>query len=202
MTTPENTLKLLNFLKSPLSDDLGLNFKATVALEKNTRRLTPFIEELRAIETRHRKIPDALKEMEDRKLEEMDEFLEKGENGKPIVHPNGSVKIKEDEESVANFRRIAEKYNKEYKEDIQKYNNKLMEWSKFFLEGEADVKIDMVSLEDIDFPKDKKFNKGAFSGLFVMIDMEDPQEEVKKEAIVKVKKEEVKKEAIVKVETE
>ena len=181
MITNENAQKLFNFLKSPVSNEIGLNFKATIAFEKNIRRLEAYSKSLQAIQENARKYPDSLREMENRKLVELDEYLVKGEDGKPLVKPDGSIDIKKDEESLTNFRKIVEKYNMEYQEDIQKYNAKITEWLKFYKEGEAEVKIEMVSLDDIDFPKNKKLNRGELAGLFVMLEMDDEEEDDKEE---------------------
>ena len=55
-----------------------------------------------------------------------------------------------------------------------------MEWRNFFNNEEADVKIEMVPVEDIDFPKGRKFNRSKLSGLFLMIDI-DPKDETSEE---------------------
>ncbi|MDC1299929.1 hypothetical protein N8Z24_00320 [bacterium] len=173
MLTPRDIVTLHNSLKSKEASDLDLTFTAAILFEKNERRLSAYVSEVQNIQKKCTKAPDAIKEMDDRKIEEAAPYLVKDEKGKPIINPDGSIQLLDDQESREKFIEIIQKYNKEYESDIKKYNDKIKEWNVFFNESEADVKIDKVPIDDVSFPKDKKFNRGKLSGLFLMLDIED-----------------------------
>ena len=175
MITNEKAFRLHQFLKSPLVNELELTLSASIAVEKNSRRLEAFTEELKAIDDRYRKPSPRIQEMEKKKLEELDPFIVKGDDGSTIFQEDGNIRLKNDEGVAEKVTEILTNINNEYKEDIIEHNMRAREWEEFFLTKEADIRIDKISLDDVDFPKGKKFNMGLLSHFYVMIDLEDDE---------------------------
>jgi len=174
MLTNGKAVELLNFLESPLSNDLELSLKGNIILQSNIKLLKACVEDLKEVEKRYKKSKE-IEEYEAEKIKSLDPYLEKDSLGKHIMLSKNEFKYdKKNEEAI---KHVLLNLNKKYEGPILEHNKKSNEWNEFFFTKESAVKLAKISQNEFFIPSNMKIKKSIFEALLQMIDISEPVEE-------------------------
>lgn len=156
--TNQDAQNLLNFLSSKDSAFLECTVDANIKIQNNIKILIDYASSLIAIRDNFIQPTEQTKDYDNRKLELLQPYIQTTSDNEIQIIPGNEQKVKE----------LLKDFNDGYKDLLIEINTKKQDWDIFFTQGEADITLEFIKLEDINFPD--KIAKGTFQVLYLMIE--------------------------------
>ena len=163
----------VNLYKLSQTEEFGqVSFKQPrqyLLVQRNVKNLKELYDSLVEAEKKVTEPSAEFAEFDSERKELITPYLVKDENGEVVLDEKGiPTPIEEYKQTVETiFRNLLEKH----KTAIEENNKKLLSWSEF-LHSEAEVKIDLIPVDDVTLP-DLGFNNIKFSILSLMLEISE-----------------------------
>jgi len=161
------TQLLLTFLTSDESAFVECTLNANIKIQKNIKILKDYINDLNNIKNKFLKPNNETLNYDKNKLELLDPYLQFTINNgsKQYLFKDNIPQLLPGTEHIAS--KLIQEFNLDHKELISKVNIKKQEWQNFLQNNEADVILDLISINDLTLPV--KFKKSSYQILSLIL---------------------------------
>lgn len=177
MLTNKKAIDLFNFINSENFNSFKFTLSGNRKIQKNLKTLTSLFKDLQDLEKKHREPSDSYIKVENYKIEMIKPFAELDASGNPIVDEKGVLKLKEGNDETV--RGLLSAHFQKNKEVYEEYQSKIVEWTKFFTEEDADFDFIPLESSELIIFDDSSFSFEEFDLLSILVPSlsEDPVKE-------------------------